>query len=276
MTDTTKPDRDYVLGTHDDELERLGLQHRVWRDHVLDAWRRAGFTSGQTLLDLGCGPGYATVDLASVAGSGGSVIGIDRSRRFLDRLERVAREEAASPVETYEIDLDTGDLPDKIVDGVWCRWVLGFLRNPRRMIEQIARAVRPGGTFVSHEYFAYETWRFLPPSAELSEFVQTVISNWRATGGEPDMGLELPAWLGEAGFDIVEVRPLVHVLTPADEMWKWPTSFVSVASERWVEMGTMTRERAEQIREAITRREHQPNALMITPGLLEIIARRRG
>jgi SAM-dependent methyltransferase len=274
MTEPAKPDRDYVLGTHDDELERLGLQHRVWREYVLDAWKRAGFTSGQTLLDLGCGPGYATVDLASVAGSSGTVIGIDRSRRFLDRLERVTGAEGTSPVETYEIELDTGNLPDRLVDGVWCRWVLAFLKNPRRMIEQIAGSVRPGGTFVSHEYFAYETWRFLPPSAELSEFVQTVIASWRATGGEPDLGLELPAWLGEAGFDIVEVRPLIHVLTPADEMWKWPTSFVSVASERWVELGTMTRERAEQIRQAITARERQPNALMITPGLLEVIARR--
>lgn len=29
-------DRDYLLGTHDGELERLGLQHRVWRPAVLD------------------------------------------------------------------------------------------------------------------------------------------------------------------------------------------------------------------------------------------------
>jgi SAM-dependent methyltransferase len=276
MTDTTQPDRDYVLGTHDDELERLGLQHRVWREHVLDAWKRAGFTSGQTLLDLGCGPGYATADLASVAGGSGRVIGIDRSRRFLNRLEHVVRRDAVCPVDSHEIDLDTGELPAILVDGVWCRWVLAFLKDPHRMIGQIARSVRPGGTFVSHEYFAYETWRFLPPSDELAEFVRTVISSWRATGGEPDIGLELPAWLDEAGFDIVEVRPLIHVLAPAAEMWKWPTSFVSIASERWVELGTMTRERAGQIRQAIASRERDPNALMITPGLLEIIARRRG
>ena len=274
MADTA-PDRDYVLGTHDDELERLGLQHRVWRRFVLDAWKRAGFESGQTILDLGCGPGYATLDLASVVGSSGKVVGVDRSRRFLEHLEKVAQHERKSWIETHEIDLDSGELPPMLADGVWCRWVLAFLKNPRRMIDRIAHSVRPGGTFVSHEYFAYETWRFLPPSEELAEFVRTVISSWRATGGEPDIGLQLPGWLSEAGFDIVDIRPLVHVLTPADEMWKWPTSFVSVASERWVELGTMTRERAEEIRRAIAARERQPNAFMTTPGVVEIVARRR-
>ena len=53
-------ERDYVLGTHDDEINRLGLQHSVWRPKVLDAWRRAGFTVGQTIIDVGSGPGHAT------------------------------------------------------------------------------------------------------------------------------------------------------------------------------------------------------------------------
>ena len=43
-------EQDYVLGTHREELERLGLQHRVWRPTVLDCWRRAGI---ERLLDLG-------------------------------------------------------------------------------------------------------------------------------------------------------------------------------------------------------------------------------
>src|SRR5258706_6203782 len=81
------PERDYVLGTHDDEIERLALQHRVWRPRALDAWRRAGFTVGQTLLDVGCGPGMATLDLSEIVGPTGRIVAMDRSRRFLDVLE---------------------------------------------------------------------------------------------------------------------------------------------------------------------------------------------
>ena len=70
-------DRDYVLGTHDQELARLGLQHRVWRPVVLDCWQRAGITVGKRVLDVGAGPGYATVDLAEIVGPTGEVIALN-------------------------------------------------------------------------------------------------------------------------------------------------------------------------------------------------------
>jgi len=66
-----KQEKDYILGTHDDEVERLGLQHRVWRPRASDAWRRAGFTTGWKILDIGSGPGLATVDLAQIVGPTG-------------------------------------------------------------------------------------------------------------------------------------------------------------------------------------------------------------
>lgn len=279
MTDTTLPTRapehDYVLGTHDDELARLGLQHRVWRARALDAWRRAGFNVGQTLLDVGCGPGYATTDLAEIVGPKGRVTAIDKSQRFLAHLKATCAQRHLQNVDSHEVDLDTGTLPALQVDGAWCRWVLAFLRDPRRMVEQIAKSVRPGGMFVSHEYFAYDTWRFLPPSEELTEFVRVVSEGWRATGGEPDIGLQIPGWLAEAGFDIIEARPLIEVVTPGNYMWQWPKSFVAVGTERYVELGSMTRQRATEIVQAFERSEREPNTMMITPGVLEVIARKR-
>src|SRR6266571_4712358 len=40
-----KKERDYVLGTHDEEISRLGLQHRVWRPVVLECWRARSLTN---------------------------------------------------------------------------------------------------------------------------------------------------------------------------------------------------------------------------------------
>jgi len=119
-------ERDYVLGTRDDEIARLGLQHRVWRPRALDAWRRAGFSVGQTLLDVGCGPGFAALDLAEIVGPSGKVLAIDRSRRFLDATVAGCRQRGLHNVAPIELDLDEGTLPAIEADGAWCRWALAF------------------------------------------------------------------------------------------------------------------------------------------------------
>ena len=75
----------YVLGTRDEEIARLGLQHRAWRSRALAAWRTGEFAPGQTVLDVGCGPGFAALDLAKVVGPDGRRRG-HRQVRTVSRL----------------------------------------------------------------------------------------------------------------------------------------------------------------------------------------------
>ena len=182
-------ERDYVLGTHDEEIERLGLQHRVWRPRAAEAWRRAGFTAGQTLLDIGCGPGYATLDLAGMVGRDGRVVGVDRSRRFLDAAAAMARSQGITNAEWHERDLDEQELPPLAADGAWSRWVYAFVHHPRRLLENVARALKPAGVMVMHEYADYRAWRLSPSAPEFEWFVDEVMASWRAHGGEPDIGM---------------------------------------------------------------------------------------
>src|SRR5215813_5590249 len=109
-------ERDYLLGTHDDEIIRLGLQHAVWRPQCNDAWQRAGFSIGQTILDVGCGPGYATLDLAEIVGASGRVTAVDRSRRFLDVLDARREARGIEHVTVVESDLDEISFSPESVD----------------------------------------------------------------------------------------------------------------------------------------------------------------
>lgn len=268
-------DRDYILGTHDEEIVRLGIQHRVWRPRALDAWRRAGFTVEQTLIDVGCGPGYASIDLAGIVGSDGQIISVDRSRRFLDTLEKASQRYGIQNIKTVETDLEAGVFPQANADGAWCRWVFAFLRQPRVLLEKIKDSLRPGGILVVHEYFDYSTWRTTPRCPEIEEFVGEVMKNWRSDGGEPDIGLQLPIWLPELGFEIKTINPIIDVIPSSSFVWQWPKSFVAIGPQRLVDLGLMTQQRAKEVVDAFDRVEHTPNALMITPAVLEIIAVRQ-
>jgi SAM-dependent methyltransferase len=269
-------ERDYVLGTHDDEIERLGLQHRVWRPRALDAWRRAGFTAGQTIVDVGCGPGYATLDLAEIVGASGKIVAVDRSRRFLDALDRVSRARGLdSRIEAHELDLADSPLPARSADAAWARWILAFVREPRALLTRISKILRPGGVFVAHEYFDYSTWRLSPRSPELEELVSIVIESWRAEGGEPDIGLDLPRWLEELGFEVRSLKTIVDAVHPSSFVWRWPSAFVEVGLARLVSLGRLTAGRSREIQAAFVAREREPSTLMITPGVLEVIAAKK-
>ncbi len=269
-------ERDYVLGTNDAELERLGLQNRIWRAQAVRAWRSAGFASGQVILDIGAGPGFATLDLAELVGPTGKVVALERSRRFLDALEAAAAARNLRQVETHELDLDADPLPVVNADGAWARWVFCFVNDPKRLLARTAAALRPGGTIALHEYVDYRAWRLSPPSPIFEEFVDEVMASWRANGGEPDIAIQLPGWLDALGFDLLVARPISEFTRPGDFVWAWPKAFVGTGIARLVELGRIDAERARAMREAFEVCERTAGGFCITPTVLEVVARKRG
>ena len=145
-------ERDYVLGTHEEELERLGVQHQAWRPVVLDCWKQAGVTAGSKVLDVGAGPGYATVDLAEIVGPSGRVVAVERSGNFVEAIKNSARKGGLSNVEVHELDLMNDDLPGGPYDFAWCRWVLCFVSDPELVVKKIANVLRRRGRAIFHEY----------------------------------------------------------------------------------------------------------------------------
>ncbi len=148
MSFPVSTERDYVLGTHDEELARLGLQHRVWRPFALDCWYRAGITVGSRVMDVGAGPGFATADLAEVVGPSGQVIAVDRSARFVEAAGSLCERLGLSNVRLHELDLMVDPMPADGLDAVWCRWVASFVGAPRTLVE-LGKIRRGGYIFIA-------------------------------------------------------------------------------------------------------------------------------
>jgi ubiquinone/menaquinone biosynthesis C-methylase UbiE len=265
---------EYVLGANDEEIARLGLQHMAWRVHALAAWHSAKIRPGQTWLDVGCGPGYASLDLAELLGSHGRVIALDKSDLFLGTAESQARQRGLANVTFQRVDLEAGEFPDVRVNGAWCRWVLCFVANPRGVLAKIAAALQPGGRVVLHEYFDYRAWRASPPLPELEEFVAAVMTSWRRRGGEPDIALQIPAWLEELGLEVKRTRTIVDAAQPDSMTWAWLRAFLDVNRRRLADLGILTSDRAAEIWRAFELFESSPACRMLTPGVLEIVAER--
>ena len=263
-----------MLGTNDEEVARLGLQHRVWRSTVVDCWRRAGITIGWRVVDVGAGPGYATIDLAEIVGPIGEVLAIERSARFLQTAARACQARGLTNVRFREADLMQEPIGGLGFDATWCRWVASFVSSPETLIQHLATALRPGGVAIFHEYNHYATWRLAPRRPAVESFTSEVMESWRANGGEPDIALALPRLLLDAGLHIVHVRPHVRTVTPADYTWQWPASFIEVNLARLRELGRGTAAWAESVRREFQEAANDPATLLTTPMFLEIIARK--
>jgi SAM-dependent methyltransferase len=261
-------ERDYVLGTNKDELTRLGVQHRAWRAVVLECWKSAGVANGSRVLDVGAGPGYATIDLAEIVGASGRVVAVERSHNFVNAI----RSKSLSNVDVHELDLMTDDLPAGPFDFSWCRWVLCFVSNPEVVINKLAKVLRKGGRAIFHEYGHYTTWKFFPRRESLEEFRKHVVATWREAGGDPDTGLPLPSWLANNGFVVSSVVPRIFCLQPGDYMWQWPSQFIHVHLLRLLELGKIDNAFADQVRRALAAAEKEQPSFMLTPLVLEIVA----
>lgn len=265
---------DYILGTHDAEIDRLGLQHRVWRPKMLDAWLRAGIKSGHNIIDIGCGPGFAAVDLAEIVGPSGRVIGAERSARFLEHLRQTCALRSLTNVETCELDLDVTPLSYSDIDAVWCRWALSFVTQPARIVADISSSLKTGGKAIFHEYVDYGTWRLGPPDPAFGAFVNAVMHSWRASGGEPDIALQLPQMLNASGMEVTHMRPLIDAVTPSNFIWEWPEAFAKTNLDRLQDLGFITAQLAQATLAAFENAKWAKGSFMMTPCVLEVIARK--
>lgn len=172
---------------------------------------------GQTLLDLGSGPGTITLDLAERVAPG-RVTALEHNDAALD----LTRAEAQR--RDVEVDLAVGDVhdlpfPDGSFDVVHAHQVLHHVADPVQALREMRRVTRPGGLVAVRETdYRGKVW--YPPLPGLDKWMEVFQRCARANGGEPDAGRRLLSWAVAAGFtDITPSASLWCFATPADRAY---------------------------------------------------------
>ncbi len=273
----------YVLGTDTAELERLGRQHVIWQSDTLAAWDRAGFGPGQRLLDLGCGPGFATRDLAERVGPAGAVLAIDNAPPYLRHLEEQAGFLGLAQIQTLEMDLTAlpadphsgALLGSGTWDGAWCRWLAMFLSVPEALIELVCGALRPGGRLVLHEYVQWNTFALYPQGEGVARFVQACIRQWQAAGCDPDIAARLPRMLAAQGLRLLGARSLMACEPSSGSKARWLQDFLSSYPSRLEAAGLWSGSDQALLSSDLERAMEQPS-LWVTPAVVEQIWEKPG
>jgi len=238
MTDHEK----YTHGHHDSVLR----SHR-WRTvENSAAYLAPHLRPDDLLLDVGCGPGSITVDLASRVGR---VVGVDLSEEVLE--EARARAEGVSNVSFAAADVYDLPFEDGTFDVVHAHQTLQHVADPVRALKEMRRVCRPGGIVAARDSdYGGKVW--YPALPELAEWLALYDRCARANGGEPNAGRHLLAWAHAAGF--AEVTPSSSTWCHATEeerrwwgeMWR-DRILQSAMAEQALAAGYATREDLERI-----------------------------
>jgi SAM-dependent methyltransferase len=209
---------DYTIDRGLGVSERMTLLARAHAPGTISLLDMLGVPMpGARCVDLGCGGGHVTAELARRVGASGRVVGIDLDEELL----QIARTEAArqgldnvtfraGSVEQFS---DTG------LDLAFARMLLSHLRDPAELVRRMAEAVRPGGMVIVEDV-QFAGCFTEPPCAAYDRWVAWFTETVRLSAGDLDIGPRLPALLRLAGLRDVGVRvtQAAHVDGPVKQL----------------------------------------------------------
>jgi len=188
----------YTHGHHESVL-----RSHTWRT----AQNSAGFllshlSSGDSLLDVGCGPGTITMDLAEIVAPG-LVVGIDRSSAVIDRAREAAEARALSNLSFEVGDVYNLDVEDSSFDVVYAHQVLQHLSDPILALTEMRRVLRDGGWLAVRDA-DYGEFTWSPANERLDRWMELYHQITRRNDAEADAGRHLVSWVEGAGFSSLE------------------------------------------------------------------------
>jgi|HubBroStandDraft_6_1064221.scaffolds.fasta_scaffold213912_2 SAM-dependent methyltransferase len=175
-----------------------------WADFLLDQLKPQ---SGQSVLDVACGPGTVTRKAAFRVGPSGRVSGCDFSPAMLE-LARSKSVDGGAPIEYLECSADALDVPDDAYDVVTCQQGLQFFPDRPAALAEMRRALRPGGAVgIAVWCDIVECPPFAALKSALGQILGTDVADAYGAGpwgfGDAEA---LARVVSESGFTDVEVR----------------------------------------------------------------------
>jgi len=184
--------------------ERLRVLSRVMEPVTGGLLSRIDMRPGARCLDVGCGGGDVSLQLASLVGDGGEVVGVDMDPSKLDFARQEAAEAGVDNVDYRELRVEDLD-EHEAFDLAYARFLLTHLPDAEEGLRGMIAATRPGGTVVVEDVDM--TGRFChPPSPAFDRYEELYCTTARARGGDPDIGRRLPLMFLDTGLVNIGVR----------------------------------------------------------------------
>lgn len=156
---------------------------------------------GERILDMGCGPGFLSVELSQEVGPAGSVASVDSSPAMLALAARRCQD--LGNITLHQGDATSLPVADASFDGAVCVQVLEYVADTQAALRELYRALRPGGRVVLWDIdWAAVSWH----SKDQSRMAR-VLGAWDEHVAHPSLPRVLAPAMRSAGFQEVRMEP---------------------------------------------------------------------
>jgi ubiquinone/menaquinone biosynthesis C-methylase UbiE len=210
--------------THSSDIYTHGHHESVLRAH---RWRTmensAAYLSpylapGMNVLDVGCGPGSISADLARLVRPG-LVLAIDNVATIVEEASAQIADDGTDNIEFAVADAYELDMPADSFDVVHAHQVLQHLSEPIVALGEMRRVCRPEGIVAARDAdYGAMTW--YPSDPALDRWLEVYHQVARSNRAEPDAGRRLHAWARQAGFtDVTASASVWCFASGSDRQW---------------------------------------------------------
>ncbi|HEY6294923.1 MAG TPA: methyltransferase domain-containing protein [Streptosporangiaceae bacterium] len=227
----------YVIRGGREGYDRLLLLARASWPDTAALFTRAGIRPGMKCVDLGCGGGEVSLELARLVAPGGSVTGVDLDGVKLDLARKAAVERGAGNVEFLAGNVSNWDEPGAY-DVVYSRFVLQHLSEPVNLLRRMWAAVRTGGRVIVEDA-DFDGLCCHPPNEGFDFFVRAYAEVIRRRGGDHATGRKLYQYFLDAGIPAPQVA-LVQSVSVSGESKELAWSTLDATSEAILSEGVAT------------------------------------
>src|SRR5882724_5243647 len=175
-------------------LEKIYLTRDVAAQRS-ETIRQLNLSSGESVLDIGCGPGYLCESMGELVGHHGAVVGIDISADLIALCNR----RKPSAWLSYAIgDATKIDQAGGSFDVVVCTQVAEYVPDVDRVLSEAFRVLKPDGRTI----FVATDWDALAWFSENAKRMAAVLKSWEAHCAHPRLPRSMPYRLRHAGFGL--------------------------------------------------------------------------
>ena len=212
---------DYEPGHADHEVRRQHLQAMLMQPATNRLLDELELREGQTVLDIGCGPGDVCLLAAARVGSRGRVVGVDLSPKVIAAARHRAQIAGHDNVEFHVgSEADLASVPD--ADLVIGRLVLIHQSSPVEFIRALSSKVRSGGAMAFHEHAGMAPPRSRPPLRLFDEVLMTITNCFQSALQSPYAALEMSDLFRRAGLAAPKMGSSYPVINSADSpVFEW-------------------------------------------------------